>query len=56
VKSAQNAPRPKINTLRDVHGDIEEFIDASRRKRKKAWALIRTGYDRQLPTAMPTAA
>ncbi|MGH8024286.1 MAG: vitamin B12-dependent ribonucleotide reductase, partial [Limisphaerales bacterium] len=35
----------KMNTLRDWHGDIEEFIDAKQREEKKAWALIEQGYD-----------
>src|SRR5436189_3687795 len=35
----------KMNTLRDWHGDIEEFIEAKQREEKKAWALIEQGYD-----------
>src|SRR5438093_10541920 len=35
----------KMNTLRDWHGDIEEFIDAKPKEEKKAWALIEQGYD-----------
>src|ERR1051325_10362345 len=35
----------KMNTLRDWHGDIEEFIDAKQKEEKKAWALIEQGYD-----------
>jgi ribonucleoside-diphosphate reductase alpha chain len=34
-----------MNTLRDWHGDIEEFIDAKQKEEKKAWALIEQGYD-----------
>jgi len=35
----------KMNTLRDWHGDIEEFIDAKQKEEKKAWALIEQGYN-----------
>ena len=35
----------KMNTLRDWHADIEEFIDAKQKEEKKAWALIEQGYD-----------
>ncbi len=35
----------KMNTLRDWHGDIEEFIDCKQREERKAWALIEQGYD-----------
>lgn len=35
----------KMNTIRDWHGDIEEFIDAKQDEEKKAWALIEQGYD-----------
>jgi len=35
----------KMNTIRDWHGDIEEFIDAKQEEEKKAWALIEQGYD-----------
>ena len=35
----------KMNTLRDWHGDIEEFVDAKQKEEKKAWALIEQGYD-----------
>ena len=35
----------KMNTIRDWHGDIEEFIDAKQAEEKKAWALIEQGYD-----------
>ncbi len=34
-----------MNTLRDWHGDIEEFIDAKQKEEKKAWALIEQVYD-----------
>ena len=34
-----------MNTLRDWHGDIEEFITAKMREERKAWALIEQGYD-----------
>ena len=46
VKSGGKTRRaPKMNTLRDWHGDIEEFIDAKQKEEKKAWALIEQGYD-----------
>ncbi len=45
-----------MNTLRDWHGDIEEFIDAKQKEEKKAWALDRAGLRRLLTTATPTAA
>src|SRR3954466_1253894 len=35
----------KMNTLRDWHGDIEEFIDCKQKEEKKAWALMEQGYD-----------
>ena len=34
-----------MNTLKDWHPDIEEFIEAKTREEKKAWALIEAGYD-----------
>src|SRR5438045_4172126 len=34
-----------MNTLKDWHPDIEEFIDAKQTEEKKAWALIEQGYD-----------
>jgi ribonucleoside-diphosphate reductase alpha chain len=34
-----------MNTLKDWHGDIEEFIDAKQVEEQKAWALIEQGYD-----------
>src|SRR5882762_3202419 len=46
VKSGGKPRRAaKMNTLRDWHGDIEEFIDAKQKEEKKAWALIEQGYD-----------
>ncbi len=46
VKSGGKTRRAaKMNTLRDWHGDIEEFIDAKQKDEKKAWALIEQGYD-----------
>ena len=45
VKSGGKTRRAaKMNTLKDWHGDIEEFIDAALEE-KKAWALIEQGYD-----------
>ena len=35
----------KMNTLKDWHPDIEEFIEAKTKEEKKAWALIEAGYD-----------
>ena len=46
VKSGGKTRRAaKMNTLRDWHGDIEEFIDAKQVEEQKAWALIEQGYD-----------
>jgi len=46
VKSGGKTRRAaKMNTLRDWHGDIEEFIDAKQKEEKKAWALIEQNYD-----------
>jgi ribonucleoside-diphosphate reductase alpha chain len=46
VKSGGKTRRAaKMNTLRDWHGDIEEFVDAKQKEEKKAWALIEQGYD-----------
>src|SRR6266700_1273381 len=46
VKSGGKTRRAaKMNTLRDWHGDIQEFIEAKMREEKKAWALIEQGYD-----------
>ncbi len=41
VKSGGKTRRAaKMNTLKDWHPDIEEFIDAKQKEEKKAWALI----------------
>ena len=46
VKSGGKTRRAaKMNTIRDWHGDIEEFIDAKQIEEKKAWSLIEQGYD-----------
>src|SRR5437867_8338626 len=46
VKSGGKTRRAaKMNTLKDWHPDIEEFIDAKQKEKKKAWALIEQGYD-----------
>src|SRR5246500_5326156 len=46
VKSGGKTRRAaKMNTLKDWHPDIEEFIDAKQIEEKKAWALIEQGYD-----------
>src|SRR4029077_82767 len=46
VKSGGTPRRAaKMNTLRDWHGDIEEFIDCKQKEERKAWALIEQGYD-----------
>jgi len=46
VKSGGKTRRAaKMNTLRDWHGDIEEFIDCKMKEERKAWALIEQGYD-----------
>lgn len=45
VKSGGKTRRAaKMNTLKDWHGDIEEFIEAKQKEEKKAWALIEQGY------------
>ena len=45
VKSGGKTRRAaKMNTLRDWHGDIEEFIEAKQKEERKAWALIEQGY------------
>ena len=45
VKSGGKTRRAaKMNTLKDWHGDIEEFIDCKQKEEKKAWALIEQGY------------
>ena len=46
VKSGGKTRRAaKMNTLKDWHPDIEEFIEAKMKEEKKAWALIEQGYD-----------
>jgi ribonucleoside-diphosphate reductase alpha chain len=46
VKSGGKTRRAaKMNTIRDWHGDVEEFIEAKMREERKAWALIEQGYD-----------
>ena len=46
VKSGGKTRRAaKMNTLKDFHPDIEEFIEAKTKEEKKAWALIAQGYD-----------
>jgi ribonucleoside-diphosphate reductase alpha chain len=46
VKSGGKTRRAaKMNTLRDWHPDIEEFIHAKQLEEKKAWALIEEGYN-----------
>jgi len=46
VKSGGKTRRAaKMNTLKDWHPDIEEFIESKMREEKKAWALIEQGYD-----------
>jgi ribonucleoside-diphosphate reductase alpha chain len=46
VKSGGKTRRAaKMNTLRDWHPDIEEFIEAKLKEEKKAHALIDSGYD-----------
>jgi ribonucleoside-diphosphate reductase alpha chain len=46
VKSGGKTRRAaKMNTLKDWHPDIEEFILAKQKEEKKAWALIEQGYD-----------
>ena len=45
VKSGGKTRRAaKMNTIRDWHGDIEEFIECKMQEEKKAWALIEQGY------------
>jgi ribonucleoside-diphosphate reductase alpha chain len=46
VKSGGKTRRAaKMNTLRDWHGDIEDFVSAKMKEERKAWALIEQGYD-----------
>jgi len=45
VKSGGKTRRAaKMNTLKDWHPDIEEFVEAKLKEEKKAWALIEQGY------------
>jgi len=45
VKSGGKTRRAaKMNTLKDWHPDIEEFIEAKTKEEHKAWALIEQGY------------
>ncbi len=45
VKSGGKTRRAaKMNTLKDWHPDIKEFIEAKTIEEKKAWALITEGY------------
>lgn len=46
VKSGGKTRRAaKMNTLKDWHGDIEEFIECKAKEERKAWALIEQGYN-----------
>ncbi len=46
VKSGGKTRRAaKMNTLKDWHPDIEDFIEAKTIEEKKAWSLIEQGYD-----------
>lgn len=46
VKSGGKTRRAaKMNTLKDWHPDIEEFIEAKQKEERKAWSLIEQGYD-----------
>jgi ribonucleoside-diphosphate reductase alpha chain len=46
VKSGGKTRRAaKMNTLKDTHPDIEEFVMAKQKEERKAWALIEQGYD-----------
>ncbi len=46
VKSGGKTRRAaKMNTIKDWHPDVEEFIEAKLKEEKKAWALIDAGYD-----------
>ncbi len=46
VKSGGKTRRAaKMNTIRDWHGDVEEFISAKMKEERKAWSLIEQGYD-----------
>ena len=46
VKSGGKTRRAaKMNTLKDWHPDIEEFVTAKQKEERKAWALIEQGYE-----------
>jgi len=46
VKSGGKTRRAaKMNTLKDWHPDVQEFIEAKSKEERKAWALIEQGYD-----------
>ncbi|MEI8341353.1 MAG: vitamin B12-dependent ribonucleotide reductase, partial [Verrucomicrobiota bacterium] len=46
VKSGGKTRRAaKMNTLKDWHPDVEEFIEAKTLEERKAWALIEQGYN-----------
>ena len=46
VKSGGKTRRAaKMNTLKDWHPDVEEFIECKTKEERKAWALIEQGYD-----------
>ena len=46
VKSGGKTRRAaKMNTIRDWHGDVEDFITAKMKEERKAWSLIEQGYD-----------
>ena len=46
VKSGGKTRRAaKMNTLKDWHPDIMDFIECKAKEEKKAWALIEQGYD-----------
>ena len=46
IKSGGKTRRAAImQTLRDWHPDIMEFVEAKQKEEKKAWALIEQGYD-----------
>ncbi len=46
VKSGGKTRRAaKMNTLKDWHPDVEEFIEAKTKEEQKAWALIEQGFD-----------
>jgi ribonucleoside-diphosphate reductase alpha chain len=56
IKSGGKTRRAaKMNTLKDWHPDIEDFIEAKTIEEKKAWALIEQGYDGSPTTATPMA-